>query len=496
MNIPTSPAMRRRIVHEEILPDLDLRPFIGGEFVNSLSNKVLRVTDPMTQQLLAEIPSASSADIDTAVSAARTAFDSGMWSDIHPRERAKFLYRLADLIERDLTSLALLEAADTGKRYRGVLGWDIPNAAEVYRYYAGWADKLSGLLLPSLPGVEMLTRREPIGVCAAIIPWNFPFPCIAWKIGPALAAGCTVIVKSAERAPLSAQYLAKLVQEAGFPKGVINVICGIGEETGRTLVSDARVDKITMTGEAATAQDILLTSLSHLPRVTFELGDKTPNVICEDAELDLAAKSAVSATFNVSGQNCCAGSRTIVHQAVFEQVLDRMAAQAATRRLGDQFLDETEQGPQIDREHVARIDQFVKGAVSAGGQCVVGGSPWGDGQFYAPTLLTGLSNNAPINRQEVFGPVGTVIPFSDIDEAIYLANDRDFGLAAAIWTRSVRTSDYFLRKVRAGTCWVNCYEYFDTVAPWGGRKLSGTGRELGFEGIEQFLETKTIVRVY
>jgi aldehyde dehydrogenase (NAD+) len=484
-------------VHEEILPDLDLRPFIEGEFVDPLGNKALRVIDPMTQQLLAEIPSASPADVDTAVSAARTAFDDGTWPDMHPRERAKFLYRLADLIKRDLTSLALLEAADTGKRYRGVLGWDIPNAAEVYRYYAGWADKLPGMLLPSRPGVEMLTRREPIGVCAAIIPWNFPFSCIAWKIGPALAAGCTVVVKSAERAPLSAQYLAKLVQEARFPRGVVNIICGIGVETGRALVSDTRVDKITLTGAAATAQDILLRSLAHLPRVTFELGDKTPNVICEDADIDTAARSAVNATFNVSGQNCCAGSRTLVHQAVFEQVLDRMVAQASARRLGDQFLDETEQGPQIDREHVARIDQFVKGAISAGGKLVVGGSPYGNNrQFYAPTLLTGLTNTIPINRQEVFGPVGTIIPFSDIDEAIHIANDRDFGLAAAIWTRSERTSDHFLRKVRAGTCWVNCYEYFDTVAPWGGRKLSGIGRELGFEGIEQFLETKTIVRVY
>src|SRR5947207_10167347 len=204
MNIPTSPDMRRRIVHEKILPCLDLRPFIGGEFVEPSSNKVLRVIDPMTQQQLATIPSAGLADVDAAVSAARIAFDQGVWSDIHPRERAKFLYRLADLIERDLTKLALLEAADAGKRYRGVLGWDIPNAAEVYRYYAGWADKTPGMLLPSLPGVEILTRREPIGVCAAIVPWNFPFPGMAWKIGPALAAGCRVVVKSAERAPLSA----------------------------------------------------------------------------------------------------------------------------------------------------------------------------------------------------------------------------------------------------------------------------------------------------
>lgn len=496
MNIPTSPAMRRRIVQEEILPDLDLRPFIGGEFVNPSSNKVLKVIDPMTQQTLAEVPSASLADVDTAVSAARKAFDDGVWSDMHPRERAKFLYRLADLIERDLTKLALLEAADAGKRYRGVLGWDIPNAAEVYRYYAGWADKTPGMLLPSPSGLEILTRREPIGVCAAIVPWNFPFPGMAWKIGPALAAGCTVIVKSAERAPLSAQYLAQLVQEAGFPKGVVNIICGVGTETGRILVSDTRIDKITFTGATATAQDILTTSRTHLPHVTFELGDKTPNVICEDADLDVAVAAAVNAMFNVSGQNCCGASRTLVHKAVLEQVVDKLAPAVDARRLGDQFADDTEQGPQIDLSHVARIDQFVKDAIAAGGKLVTGGSPWGDGQFYAPTILSDISNDMPINRQEVFGPVSTMIPFSDIEEAIQITNDRNFGLAAAIWTRNQRTADLFSRKVRAGTCWVNCYEYLDTVAPWGGRKLSGSGRELGFEGIEQFLVTKTIFRVY
>jgi acyl-CoA reductase-like NAD-dependent aldehyde dehydrogenase len=286
-----------------------------------------------------------------------------------------------------------------------------------------------------------------------------------------------------------------LVLEAGFPRGVVNILCG-GVDAGRTLIADSRVDKITFTGQAATAQDILRSSLPHLPRVTFELGDKTPNVIYEDADLEIAIPASVQAVFNVSGQNCCGASRTLVHESIFEQVLDRMVAITKTRRLGDQFADGTEQGPQIDRGHVACIDQFVRDAIEAGGTCIVGGAPWGDGQFYAPTLLTGLDNSMPINRQEVFGPVGTVIPFSDIDEAIAIANERDFGLAAAIWTRSGKTSEHFARKVRAGTCWINCYEHLDTVAPWGGRKLSGTGRELGLEGIEQFLETKTVVRAY
>jgi aldehyde dehydrogenase (NAD+) len=496
MEVPTYPSERRRLVYDRILPALDLRPFIDGDFVTPSSRKTIDVNDPMTQKQLAQIPSADTGDVNSAVTAARQAFDSGIWSDLHARERAKYLYRLADLIERDLPYLALLEAADTGKRYRGVLGWDVPNAAEVYRYYAGWADKVVGTIPPSSPGVEILVRREPVGVCAAIIPWNFPFPCIAWKIAPALAVGCTVIVKTAERAPLSAQYLAQLIKEASFPPGVVNIICGIGEEAGRSLVGDARVDKITFTGEVSTAQDILAQSLAHLPRVTFELGDKVPNIIFADANIDLAVSNTVGALFGVSGQNCCAGSRTLVDARIADAVVEKLAVAARARRLGDQFADDTEQGPQIDLAHVARIDRFVQDAVSDGGRIVAGGQPGGDGQFYEPTIIADTTNSMAINRREVFGPVGTIIPFSGPEEALHIANDREFGLAAAVWTGSEKTADLFARKLRAGTCWINCYEYFDTVAPWGGRKLSGTGRELGVQGIDGFLEDKTVVRVY
>lgn len=493
----SSDAMsRRRFVTETVLPEIDLRPFINGEFIQPKSNKTIIIIDPMTQKTLVEMPCVGEEDIREIVTFARKAFDNGSWSQIHPRERAKMLYRLADLIEQNKEELALLESTDAGKRIVGVSAWDIPNAVEVYRYYAGWADKVVGHLLPSLPGVEIFTRREPVGVCAAIIPWNFPFPCIAWKIGPALAVGCTVIVKSAERAPLSAQYLAKLVQQAGFPPGVVNIVAGIGEEAGRYLVSDPRVDKITFTGETATAQDIIKSSVGHLPRVTFELGDKVPNVILSDADLEKAIPAAASAIFGVSGQNCCAGSRTLVDNTILEQVTDGIIKFARKRRLGDPLDDTTEQGPQIDLNHVARIDRYVKNAIADGAVCVTGGSPAGDGQFYQPTLLTKVNNSMQICREEVFGPVGTILPFSGLEEAIHIANDREFGLAAAIWTLNHREAEQFARETRAGTCWINCYEYFDTVAPWGGRKLSGQGRELGVEGIDEFLETKTIVRVF
>lgn len=492
-----SPQTRRLSVHNDIVPTLDLRPFIGGMFVDPLSETVLPTSDPMTVFPLASIPLASPADVDAAVSAARQAFDLGTWSELHPRMRSRYLYRLAELIDRNRLQIALLESADTGKLYRGVIGWDIPNAALVCRYYAGLADKIAGVVLPGNPQMEMLVRREPIGVCAAIVAWNFPFAGIAWKIAPALAAGCTIVVKSPERAALSAQYLAALVKEAGFPRGAVNILCGTGEEAGRALVEDSRVDLITVTGSAETAQDILLTSRAHMPQLVFELGDKTPYVICKDADLQAAIPAACTAVFDLAGQNCCGASRILVQQSIFDQVVEEMATLAQRRRLGDQLDDGTEQGPQIDRAHVARIDQFVQEAVTSGGTIVVGGTPAGNHrQFYSPTLLIDLANNAPINRQEVFGPVGTIAPFTSLDEAIAIANDREYGLAAAIWTSNTRSSEHFAQHVRAGTCWINGYGIFDPVAPWGGRKLSGWGRELGTEGIEPFLVNKTIIRTY
>jgi aldehyde dehydrogenase (NAD+) len=486
---------RRRFVLTSLLPELDLRPFIDGDFQEPRSADTLEVTDPMTQEKITDIPAANAADIDAAVSAARRAFDDGRWSDLHPRERARLLFRLADLIERDLSDIALLESLDAGKRIAGLTAWDIPNAAEVYRYYAGWADKISGRLLPSSPGVQIVTRREPVGVCAAIVPWNFPFPCMSWKIGPALAAGCTVVLKSAERAPLSAQYLAGLVREAEFPPGVVNILTGVGETAGRKLVADARVDKITFTGEVTTARDILKSSLAHMPRVTFELGDKAPTVILADADLERAVPAAAGSMFGVSGQNCCAGSRLIADRAVVDEVVKGLKHVAENRLLGDPLDEATEQGPQIDAVHVASIDSHVRRAIADGAVCLTGGSASGIGQFYAPTVLTEVDPTMAIAREEVFGPVGAVIPVSGVDEAIAVANDRTFGLAASIWTRDPAAAERFARAVRAGTCWINCYEYFDSVAPWGGRKLSGVGRELGVEGIDAFLETKTVVTV-
>ena len=495
MTLPSDAEGRRRYVIDNIIPSLDLRPFIGGKFVDSVGNDTLHVIDPTTELPLAEMPSASAEDVKRAVGAAREAFDNGPWHRLHPRQRAAALLRLSDLIEHNLEELALLESTDVGKRISGVRAWDIPNAAEVYRYYSGWADKIVGEVLPDAGGLRLCTYREPVGVCAAIMPWNFPFPCMAWKLGPALAAGCTVVVKSAERAPLSAQYLARLISEAGIPPGVINIVAGEGKVAGAALVEDYRIDKITFTGDVETAKTIIRASAVHLPRLTMELGGKNPNIILADADLDAAVNGAVGAMFSVAGQDCGAGSRTLVHESVVDQFVQGVVDLTSKRRLGDPLSDETEQGPQIDRRHFDRIDSYVKQAVTDGARCVLGGgqAPNG-GLFYAPTILADVRVDTKIAQEEVFGPVGAVFSFAELDDAIQLANATSYGLAAAVWTTTPSVAEHFVRELRVGTCWVNCYGAFDTNAPWGGMKQSGIGRELGRDGLDAFLETKTVFR--
>jgi len=328
-----------------VIPRLEIQQFIDEEFIEPAGSETIHILDPMTKTPLVETVAASKPDVDKAVSAARNAFDTGPWPRLHVWERAAALLRLSDAIERNAEDLTLLEAIDTGKPIAGVRSWDIPHAAEVYRYYAGWADKITGEVLPSSGNVSIVTRREPVGICAAIIPWNFPFACVAWKIAPALAVGCTVVVKPSERAPLSAQFLAKLIQDAEFPPGVVNVVLGKGPIAGAALVTDPRIDKITFTGDIHTAQSIVRTSASHLPRLTLELGGKNPNVVLDDADLDAAVAGTVDAMFSVQGQNCCAGSRTFVHQPVFDEFMAKLVLAAEQRRLGDPLNDHTEQGP-------------------------------------------------------------------------------------------------------------------------------------------------------
>jgi aldehyde dehydrogenase (NAD+) len=488
----TTAADRRDRFHKHLAPALDVRPYINGRFVDASDGTLLQVNDPMTGSRLLDVVEATSDVVGAAVAAARTAFDDGPWPRMHPRERGEYLFALANLIDRDLEDLVLVEAIDTGKRYLGVQGWDVPNAAEVYRYYAGWSDKVIGEVLPSSEGLLIYSRTEPVGVCAAIIPWNFPFPCTSWKIGPALAAGCTVVIKPSDRAPLSGHMLAKLVDEVGFPPGVVNVVSGRGEVTGAALVSDTRVDKISFTGDIATARRIVTGSMARLPRLTLELGGKNPNVVFADADLDRAVPGTIEAIFSVSGQNCCSGSRTIVHASIVEEFVERLRVELAHRKLGDQLDDSTDQGPQIDAAHISRIRAFVQDALADGATSLIGDPTKDLSPFFPPTILANASLTSRISREEVFGPVGTLYTFETDEEAIALSNDTEFGLCASIWTNDRGRVDKAVREIRAGTCWVNCFGYFDTVAPWGGVKLSGVGRELGRLGIEAYLEPKTV----
>lgn len=492
--MPTA-SDRRSHVAQTIIPQLDVRPFIGGKFADPAGEELHAVLDPMTEETLAEVPLASIKDAEAAVSAASDAFYDGEWRDVHPRQRVACLLRLADLIDRHADELALLEAADTGKPLSGVKAWDIPNAAEVYRYYAGWADKIVGDALPAIGTISVEVRREPVGVAAAIIPWNFPFPNMAWKLGPALAAGCTVVVKPAERAPMSAYYLARLMSEADFPDGVVNFVMGPGETVGAALVADPRIAKVTFTGDTHTGREIIAKAGQRFPRVTMELGGKSANVVLPDADLEAAVPGAVTAMLSVQGQDCAAGSRTFVHESIIDEFLEGLCKLVEARRLGDPLDDSTQQGPQIDRRHLERIAEYVNTATSQGATCATGGRV-GDigGLFYLPTVITNTRDDMRIMREEVFGPVGCVAPFKTLDEAIQRANASDFGLAAAVWTRTPSSAERFARECRAGTCWVNCYAMFDTTAPWGGIKASGLGRELGREGIDGFLEPKTIFR--
>ena len=467
--------------------------FIGGKWLPSASGKTFETIHPATEEVICNVAEGDAEDIDAAVDAAREAFDNGPWRQMDARDRGALLYKLADLIEAEAEEFAALETLDNGKPISDARAADVPLVIDTLRYYAGWADKIQGRTIPIRGDYFCYTRREPVGVVGQIIPWNFPALMVAWKWGPALAAGCTIIMKPAEQTPLTCLRMARLAQKAGFPDGVINVVPGFGETAGAALVRHPGVDKIAFTGELSTAKIIQKSAADTMKRLTFELGGKSPNVIFADSDLEAAVAGAHFGLYFNQGQCCCAGSRVFVEAKVYDEVVDRMAAKNKDCRIGDPFDPETKQGPQVDKAQFDKILKYVDYGKADGAKCISGGKRHGSkGYFIEPTLFANVTDDMRIAKDEIFGPVMSVLKFKDTDELVKRANATNFGLAAAVWTRDVAKAHRFARDVRAGTIWVNCYDVFDPAAPFGGFKESGLGRELGEAGLESYLETKTV----
>lgn len=465
---------------------------IGGEWCDAADGKTFATYNPVNEQKIADVALAGKVDVDRAVAAARKAFDSGPWRTIDARDRGKLMLKLADLMEANIDELAALESLDNGKPVRDSRAADLPLAIDCLRYYAGWSDKITGQTIPVRGEFFTYTRREPTGVCGQIIPWNFPILMVAWKWGPALAAGCTIVMKPAEQTPLTCLRLAELATEAGFPPGVINVVTGFGE-TGATIVKHPGIDKIAFTGSGETAQKIMVAAANPLKRLTFELGGKSPNIIFADANLDAAIAGAEFGLFFNQGQCCCAGSRLFVEKSIHAEFVEKVTSRAKARKLGDSLDPETTQGPQVDQEQFNKIMHYIELGKSSGANCVTGGHRVGDkGFFIAPTVFDNVTDDMPIAVDEIFGPVLSILPFESTEEVIQRANATNFGLAAGVWTKDVAKAHRVAAAIRAGTVWVNCYDVFDAAAPFGGFKESGMGRELGEAGLAAYTELKTV----
>jgi aldehyde dehydrogenase (NAD+) len=470
---------------------------VGGEWVNARSGKTFESINPYTGRVWATAPEAGEEDVDRAVRAAREAFDEGPWGKMTGTERARLIRRLADLLAENAQDIAQVESTDNGKLLRE-MGGQLKALPEWYYYFAGAADKIQGETIPSdKPNFFVYTRREPIGVVGAIVAWNSPLLLLTFKLAPALAAGCTFVAKTAEQTPASALEFAKLFEEAGFPPGVFNVVSGFGPTTGRALVRHPGVDKVAFTGSTETGISIMKDAADHLAKVSLELGGKSPNIVFDDADLEATNNGVVSGIFAATGQTCIAGSRLFVQEKAHDEVVDRLSDRAGTIKLGNPLEMETEMGPVAFKEQLDRIQHYIHIGQQEGAELVCGGKKpdaeeLKDGYFIEPTIFTQVDNDMQIARDEIFGPVLSVIPFKDEEELVRQANDTRYGLAAGIWTKDIQKALRVAHALRAGTVWVNSYRTISFNTPFGGYKMSGLGRENGLESIKEYTQVKSV----
>lgn len=472
---------------------------IGGQWVDAKSGKTFEVFDPATDQVVGMVAEGDAADVELAVAAARKAFDDGPWSKMTASERGRLVWKIGDLIEEYAEELAAMETLDNGKPFGVAKAADVALAADMFRYMAGWATKIEGntipLNVPYAPGAQFhaYTLKEPIGVVGQIIPWNFPLLMAAWKLGPALAAGCTVVLKPAEQTPISAIRLGELIIEAGVPEGVVNIVTGFGETAGAAIASHDDVDKVAFTGSTEVGKIIVKAAAGNLKKVTLELGGKSPNVIYDDADLDTAIAGAADAIFFNQGQVCSAGSRLFIQKGIYDEVVAGVSEIATNMKVGNGFDADTQMGPLVSREQFERVTGYLKAGLAEGAEATAGGSAVErDGYFVQPTVLKNASSEMSVVQEEIFGPVVAAMPFKDDSEIACQANDTTYGLAAGIWTRDISKAHKLARSVKAGTVWVNCYSIFDAALPFGGYKQSGWGREMGHDALENYLQTKSV----
>ena len=471
--------------------------FIDGQWVDAESGKTFETPNPATGQTLAEVAEADKADIDKAVQAARRAYE-GKWSKMSARDRGRLMYKLAQLIEENSAELAALETADNGKPIRESAYVDLPQVVENFEYFAGYATKIEGETIPVPGQMFNYTLREPLGVCGQIIPWNFPLLMAAWKLAPALAAGNTIVLKPAEQTPVNAMELGRLIQEAGFPDGVVNIVPGYGETAGAALASHKGIDKIAFTGSTEVGKIVAHAAADNLTKVSLELGGKAPNIVFADADIEQAVNGAMMGIFFNQGQVCCAGSRLFLDESIKDEFLERFSEKAKKIKVGDPMDKGTHMGPQVSSEQLDRIKGYVDVARGEGATVLTGGvcptleGDFQNGFFFQPTIFSEVKNQMRVAQEEIFGPVTSVITFKNEEELIREANDTIYGLSAGIWTRDIVRAHRFAKEIHAGTVWINTFNMFNAASPFGGFKQSGYGREMGKHALELYTHIKSV----